>query len=178
MEIIDNFLSDEDADFIEGSLLSNSFPWYYNKELNIDAPFPWKERASLLNTEKTKENYLFQFVHPFYKDYTDCSEYINVIDPLIFKLGPTALVRIKANLNPITPEHYYYDQWHTDICDFKGQTAIYYVNTNNGFTLLEDGTKVNCVKNRLLIFDSTKLHTGISCTDQKYRCIINLNYYD
>ena len=35
---------------------------------------------------------------------------------------------------------------------------IYYINTNNGYTKLEDGTKVMSVANRLLLFDGSTSH--------------------
>ena len=57
-------------------------------------------------------------------------------------------------------------------------TAIYYVNTNNGYTLFKDGNlKVDSVGNRIVIFDSCKLHKAVSCTDEKRRVVINFNYF-
>ena len=56
-------------------------------------------------------------------------------------------------------------------------TAIYYLNTNNGFTKFENGDKVNSVANRMVIFDSNLKHTGTSCTDAHARMLINFNYY-
>ena len=56
-------------------------------------------------------------------------------------------------------------------------TAIYYLNTNNGFTKFENGDKVNSVANRIVIFDSNLKHTGTSCTDSYARLLINFNYF-
>ena len=55
--------------------------------------------------------------------------------------------------------------------------SIFYVNTNDGFTVFEDGTKVESVANRMLTFPTNMKHSGTACTDQKYRIIINFNYY-
>jgi hypothetical protein len=52
------------------------------------------------------------------------------------------------------------------------------VNTNNGYTKFEDGTKVECVANRLLTFPTNIKHCGASCTDEKTRVVINFNYLD
>ena len=57
------------------------------------------------------------------------------------------------------------------------KTSIFYVNTNNGYTLFEDGTKVESVANRMLTFPTNMKHTGTSCTDSQTRIVINFNYY-
>ena len=56
------------------------------------------------------------------------------------------------------------------------KTAIFYINTNNGYTLFKDGTKVDSVQNTMLIFDGSLDHCGVSCTDQKRRIVLNINY--
>ena len=56
-------------------------------------------------------------------------------------------------------------------------TSIFYINTNNGYTIFEDGTKVESVANRLLTFPTNMKHTGTSCTDEKTRIVINFNYF-
>ena len=61
---------------------------------------------------------------------------------------------------------------------YDGKTAIYYVNTNNGYTKFEDGTVVNSVENRCVVFDSSLRHTGTTCTDQKTRVVINFCYVE
>ena len=55
-------------------------------------------------------------------------------------------------------------------------TAVYYINTNNGWTEFENGDKVESVANRIVIFDSNTMHTGTTCTDEKVRVLINFNY--
>jgi hypothetical protein len=121
------------------------------------------------------ENY--QFTHTFYKDYTPVSGYMNVIAPLVLKINPLGLMRIKANLGPIRKDKVRFT-YHTDFNGFETgtKTAIYYVNTNNGTTVFKDGTEIQSVANRLLIFDQNIPHTGTTCSDEKFRCLINLNY--
>ena len=51
------------------------------------------------------------------------------------------------------------------------------VNTNDGYTLLKDGTKINSVANRLLIMDSDVQHAAVPSTDTERRVLINLNYH-
>jgi hypothetical protein len=57
-------------------------------------------------------------------------------------------------------------------------TAIYYLNGNNGYTEFEDGTKIETVSNRIVIFDGLKKHRGVSQTDTTFRYVINLNFIE
>jgi hypothetical protein len=161
VEIFDDFLPIEDFKVIESSILEDAyFPWYYNKLLD------------------EKDDYLhnFQFTHLFYTNYSPASNWYTLLFTLLKKINPSALIRIKANLIPLTNsiiEH----QFHSDIKFTKCKTAIFYLNTNNGYTAFKDGTKINSIKNRLVLFDSNLEHRGTTCTDQKYRCLINLNYF-
>ena len=41
------------------------------------------------------------------------------------------------------------------------KTSVMYLNTNNGYTLFEDGTKVDSVANRLVTFNNSTKHSGI-----------------
>jgi len=117
----------------------------------------------------------YQFYHMLFDDGKPKSESLMVIFPILDKLNSGRLIRVKANCNPRRTEHiqqgFHIDQ--TVECT----TAIYYVNTNNGYTQFEDGTKVKSVENRLVVFPSHIRHTGTTCTDQKRRVVINLNYY-
>jgi hypothetical protein len=56
------------------------------------------------------------------------------------------------------------------------QTAILYFNTTDGKTLFENGTEVDCVKNRLILFDGYDKHAGTMATDSNFRMVLNLNY--
>ena len=84
------------------------------------------------------------------------------------------LIRVKANLYLRTDEIEHHDT-HVDY-DFENNAAILYINTNNGLTVLEDGTEIESVANRLLFFDGSKPHHSTTCTDQKRRVNINVNY--
>ena len=91
-----------------------------------------------------------------------------------------SLIKIKSNLVTRTPtivEHGY----HIDLPDLKEyhntKTAILYMNTNNGYTKFEDGSIVESVENRLVVFDSRIKHSGTTCTDEKTRVVINFNFF-
>ena len=65
-----------------------------------------------------------------------------------------------------------------DILDeFDGlKTSIFYINSNDGYTEFEDGTKVESVANRLVTFPHHMKHRGTTCTNQPFRLVINFNY--
>jgi hypothetical protein len=50
------------------------------------------------------------------------------------------------------------------------------MNTNNGYTEFEDGTKVESVANRIVTFPSVTKHRAVSQTDEQRRVVINFNY--
>ena len=117
----------------------------------------------------------YQFYHMLFDDGKPKSESLMVVFPILDKLNSGRVIRVKANCNPRRTEHIQ-QGFHVDQI-VKCTTAIYYVNTNNGYTEFEDGTKVESVENRLVVFPSHIKHTGTTCTDQKRRVVINLNYY-
>ena len=160
MIFLDNFLEREDFLRINNTMLNPEFPWFYN-------PFVDDENEH-------GDNY--QFTHTFYKAPNgNNSEHIHILNPLFEKLKASLLVRVKANLNPraVNPQ---LGTFHRDV-KYDCHTAIYYVNSNNGYTEFEDGSIVESVENRIVIFRSDKLHTGRNCNDENARVIINLNYF-
>ena len=88
-------------------------------------------------------------------------------------MRPKRLERIKANSNPQTSSHFK-GGYHIDYSNIT--TSILYINTNNGWTQFKNGDKVNCIENRMVIFDSNLEHEGVSSTDQKRKVVINFNY--
>jgi hypothetical protein len=94
--------------------------------------------------------------------------------PLLNKINPKEILRVKANLGTRTSTHIE-GGMHTD-SKMKHTTAIFYLNTNNGYTKFEDGTIVESIENRLVVFNSDLLHSGFSQTDTNIRVVLNLNY--
>lgn len=159
-QVIDQFLCFEEALQIKDNLLSDNFPWYFSK-----------------HKVKNNQNDIFnhQFVHMFFYDYTQKSDFFFLLIPILKKLNAKSIVKIKANVTSCTDELVLFDN-HTDV-DFTCKTAVYYVNENNGYTQIRN-EKVLSVENRILIFDSHIPHFGTTCTDASVRCVINFNYFD
>lgn len=165
-KVFDNFLEEEVFDKIKNTFISPNFPWYFSDTID------YADESD--NIEK------FQFTHVLYNEYQPNSSYFSVLKPLIEKINPSSILRIKLNLLVKTEEikiNNYHADYDFDIRETKARTAVYYLNTNNGKTIFEDGTEVESIENRLLIFNPNLQHTGTSCTNQKSRVVINLNYY-
>ena len=174
MKIIDNFLDQENFDKLQNIIMGENFSWFYN---------------DIIDFEDDIDKY--QFIHLFYNNYVPTSNNIETINPLLVKIDPISLWRIKANLLTKTlniVENEFHVDMNIGYKDGVGvvtpeeklknfTTSIFYVNTNNGYTKFEDGTKVESIANRFVSFSANLRHTGTSCTDEKSRVIINFNYF-
>ena len=164
LEIIDNYLPSYYFERIKNTILEDSM-------------FSWKWQDGV--TSDHEPNY-FQFVHSFY-DYeyeNSKSYYLDILQIMESRLGVKHWRSIKANLNPRTIFKRFHG-WHADYPapQYKpGKTAILYLNTNNGCTRFKKGGKVKCVENRLAIFDAYSIHSGVTCTNQKRKVVVNFNY--
>ena len=175
MNVVDNFLDKSEYDalynHIIGSTVTQQFPWYFNSkkidDVNID--------------------YNFQFVHIVVeKGKIDSPVTFEVLKPLLNKLKPKGLIRIKLNLTTKTNKIIKYPlhrdinvKYEKDIGQLKKdnyKVAIFYMNDNNGYTYFENKKKVKSVANRLLKFDNIMKHSGTTCTDENQRVVININY--
>ena len=154
---IDNFLSEEDFIPLSDMLNSFYFPWYFNDQICYES------------------DGLSQFTHTFFEESTRSpnSDFYPLIECFLDKLEVKELIRIKANLN-VKTQVPIQTGYHIDYPDVT--TAVFYIDTNNGGTELNKTTFVESVANRIVIFDSNIQHTGVTCTDQKKRIVLNFNY--
>ena len=96
------------------------------------------------------------------------------IIPLLEKLETRCLIRVKANLYPNT-EILHEHPAHVDM-KFSHSAAILSLNTCDGYTKLKDGTKIDSVANRMLLFDAGEEHCSTTTTNVLARFNININY--
>lgn len=157
MKVVDNFLEYHHFLAIKHTLSSDTFPWFFN-DYKVDVG----------------DDY-FQFIHYLYKFNSPTSELFNMVIPLLEKLEVKSLIRIKCNLTTKTEKIIEYEM-HQDQ-NFDCKTSIFYVNTNNGYTKFESGEIINSVENRIVTFPTLTDHTGTSCSDEKIRLVININYF-
>ena len=166
MQVIDNFLPEYYFRQISNMILGPEFPWYFNDSAVVRG-----------------DDSGYQFVHTFYNVGRGgiISQSYPLFDIVQQKLGVKRLDRIKMNLNPKTVFHrksgFHTDQRQsTEPVPQHQKTAVFYLNTNNGWTEFKKGGKVKSVANRIVIFDSNLEHTGVTCTNEKRRVIVNFNY--
>ena len=161
-----NALSIEHFKRLQELIMGLNFPWYYNTNVVDDMHI-------LPDTEK----YQFQFTHVFQESNRIVTNESNweALIPVFALLDPITFIRVKANL--VTRQdklvtHGYHVDTITPCC----VTAILYINTNDGYTEFEDGTKIPSVENSMVIFPSYMMHSGSTCTDVKSRMAININF--
>tara|TARA_B100000131_G_scaffold276679_1_gene280022 strand:+ start:453 stop:953 length:501 start_codon:yes stop_codon:yes gene_type:complete len=162
MKVVDNFLPIEQFNKIQSTLLSNFFPWYWYD----DSTYEGDGDDQLVHNFITEGKIHSDFFHLF--NDSDCFKLLNV----------DMLYKHKANLNYKRKKHHI-GFYHTDFSDSNENiltTSIMYINTNNGYTMFQDGTKVKSIANRMVIFDCSTRHAAVTCTDEMRRVVVNFNF--
>ncbi|AHB80437.1 DNA endonuclease V [Synechococcus phage ACG-2014h] len=163
MKVIDNFLPYDQHKRYLDLLTDSEFPW------NLATVVPSNDLLC-----DSLQNY--QLNHTFYIDDVPYTPYFDHIIPLVVGLQPKSLMRVRANCNINTSsviEH----GMHQDY-EWEGvKAAVYYVNTNDGYTKFNSGKKVDSVANRMVIFNANEWHTGSTCTNALARYVINVNFF-
>ena len=167
VKVIDDFLSQEEFEEVRDLIVFNwDFDCYFQKEVNG------------AGTDCTKDFWNWYGTHMFYnKDSPadDCHILYDKFIPRFKEMGIfRSLMRIKGNFYPHTEtlrEH----APHIDY-EFSHTGALYSLNTCDGFTKLYDGTKIDSVANRILIFDASTIHNSSTTTNSAGRFNINFNF--
>jgi len=163
IEIIPDFLDQPDLKKIqELTLDTGNFPYFYQKTLVFDPKNPESEGEG------------FFFAHQLYVNDRANSDYFNEIClPLLSPLKFKKLIRAKINL--YTHMHKPLKSlFHTDQ-DTSHTVALYSVNTNNGYTVLQTGEKIPSIENQMVIFEGNRQHAAVTQTNTKLRVNININ---
>ena len=164
IKIEDNFLDTQVFKNIQELYFSNQIPWTYGEVV-----YDHELKSDVFKLDN------YQFSHLLYSYEQPSSNLFEQIVPVLNSIDLATICKVKVNMNTRTSkivEH----GFHTDV-PFKCKTSILYLNTNDGYTIFEDGTKIESVENRLVTFDSHVKHSGTSCTNQKVRLVLNMNYF-
>ena len=171
MKIIDNYLTHIEYEDLHKYIMSLKFPWYFCNEKVIGSDI----------------DYNYQFIHNVVQNgKIENKDTFQILKPLFKKLNPLNILRVKLNLTTKTHKIIKFPL-HRDINvkDEKNieqlkkdnfKIAIYYLNTNNGYTYFENEKKVKSEANRLVKFDNITYHSGTTNTDKNKRVLININY--
>ena len=190
-KIIDNFLNYSDFTELSKNILpksagmdnKNVFSWLYvDKQVKqVQGEKDEQERF-----KKVTDIEPLSPIHQWFFSNILCaggyqSQALQYLGPLLNKIEFLAPYMIQANLtvqqekrgrSPFHIDYFGEPLKHTSMI-----TSIFYVNTTNGPTILEDGTEIECRANRLVSYPYNTYHAGVLCTDQPYRIVINLNYF-
>lgn len=157
MQIIKNFLDKEVFKNIQNILIGNDFPWHYSDTVAYE-----------------NDDTDFMFFHILYLDDNQRSPYFGkILMPILGKLNFNYLLRAKANFYTQKEKHIK-TSFHTDSKE-KHQVALFSINSNNGYTLFDNGEKIVSKENQLIIFDGDLKHCSVAQTDEKTRINININ---
>lgn len=170
MKIFDNFLDEGAFEKLDLAIMGQRMTWHF-------APFTAGKYESNGGPDQ------FFFGHTIYQNHTWTSGLSKDLAPLIQKIGPMALHMVRANLMTKSNSHVE-SEFHSDLdlnsptLDKVAQwtTAIFYINDCDGYTKLETGEIIESRQNRLLTFPANIRHLGATCTNEKRRVLINLNY--
>ena len=132
IKVVDNILSPDEFKKLIDVLLGSEFPWYF------------------LPNKVSKGDGNFQMCHNFIISGKPVSQFLTILDPFIKKLNMKKVIRIKAN-KTFKKSTNVESEMHIDVTrkeDEKFKTAVFYCNSNNGFTLFKSGEKVTSKENR------------------------------
>ena len=193
-EIIDNFINVSDFEQLEDYIMPhghtkrpinaqvklNNVPWNFHLNESVEGE-ELEHLKEVTDIEKleTINDKLFQHMF-FWCNFQ--SGHIQVLTSLLGTIDPLAFYRIVANLTLQQKENRR-SLFHIDADKERKPkstmtTSIFYMNSTNGPTILEDGTEIECRANRLVTFPYETQHAAVLCTDQPYRIVINLNYFE
>jgi hypothetical protein len=160
-KVQDNFLPEEDFKAIQDLMMGDMFPWHYHKAVTY--------------LDEETDSRAFYFTHLFYSNPKITSDHIKLLNPLFEKMDVKAFIRIKGNMYP-NLSGYSPQEPHIDY-NYPHKGALFYINTNDECTILEDGTRIESIANRILFFDPSKMHDSTYPSNQKVRVNINMNYF-
>ena len=179
--IHDNYMPDEFCDNLIEQIMSlssseSNFPWYWVQVI------PQNVVVGGFTDQVCDYKRNWQFSHNFWQNFRQNSDFFDLVKPIIEKINPNRLERVKANIHP-WEETQVTHGFHTDVTSI-GFTSIYYINDNNGKTIFRtvdqngefEYVEVLSKKNRLITFDSRIMHSGTNQTDTPYRLVLNINY--
>jgi len=158
-KVIKNFL---DVDFLDE--INN---------LILDIDFPWRRKGYKFNEDATDSLY---FNHCFFNNMNATSSaYETIIIPILDKLKPKKLIRVKLNCYTKKEKHIQ-TAYHTDL-EYPHKVALFSLNTCNGYTYFKKSKKkVYSVENNCVLFNGLLEHCSANQTDENLRINININY--
>ena len=174
LTVIDNFLPEADFKRLSAIMNHTDFAWYRHTGIS-------DSDSTMSATQTSLDNYFFG--HIVFMDHRIMSNVFEeifkiIFDPLRDRFGNqfNLIHRMKFNLYPRTSEVQVHP-WHVDSSEIEGlMGCLFFMNTCDGYTGFSDGTEVDSVENRIVVFDSTQKHFSTSCSNAPVRTTFNVNF--
>ena len=158
-----NFLDKKDFDLFKKEIFSHNCGWFWREHQIVGPGYLKGDRGF--------------FGHNFYAENIPHSVYFQpFIIPILKKLECKMISDIRGNCI-VKDKVKHFSHFHCDR-NYDCITSIFYMNTNNGYTLLgeKEKIKIKSEENTMLIFNSQTKHCAVSQTDTERRIVINFNY--
>ena len=186
---------------IENFLDEKYFQHLYDMITQGNSQFTWLFQDQVAYKGDLNDD-AYYFVHPVYGDNNPQSPMHNGLEGVYERLGVKALIRSRILMYTNQGRQIVHSP-HTDFC-FSHKAALLYMNTNNGYTLMADeGVNIKAVqtldtvefktdnnedvfrdqnksmsiRNKCTIHDGSRPHCSSTCTDEKTRILIAINYF-
>jgi len=160
MQVIDNFLPEDDFLALQSAVLSEKMQWYFAPCVGIEG---------VNNSEGHYTHNIF--VDGVINDVVLFHFIINMLKP---KNIGEHIWRMRLISFSKTSEIIHHET-HQD-APLSHTGLLIYMNTNNGFTNHDSGEQIKSVENRALIHDPSKPHNSTTCTDAQRRVVLTINY--
>jgi len=175
IQIIDNYLPEEEFKRMQ-YWFCNECMWQFQPTVTYHQDIIDNVREQGLEEDADDD---YQFIcHHWTSNQGVIMPNFQEVAPIIKRLNPSALLRVKSNLTP-TRSRIIERPYHVDfeLPNAVQKTAIFNIITCDGYTRFEDGDNVPSVENRMIIFDGNMKHAGTTTTNEKARVVINVNYF-
>jgi hypothetical protein len=176
IKIIDNLIPKSYLKDLQSHFLDNKCEWYFNNNLTDDESHNSLGSIGFGMRLHWNGYFLSNFVGTVTRGLVFSAQ--ESVEEFIEQ--PQQIVRVRADMTMYNPTNHRHEL-HTDFSE-EHMTAIFYMNTSDGNTLLfdRDGKEliheVEPIENRLVIFDGLMQHTGHSPSKHKSRVLINMNF--
>lgn len=182
IKIIDQFLSHSYFRHLQNYFLTRECVWHMNDAMTGDDSFKilgsFGFDIPIYDMSSSKRQYGFE-----------SNDINSLVKALVFNSQDKVreinnsleeVIRVRADMTVYNPSKHRHEL-HTDYTH-DHTTAIFYMNTSDGNTLIYDKNgksllkEVEPIENRLIIFDGILQHTGHSPSGHKSRVILNMNF--
>jgi len=178
------------AKIFDNALDKNYFEYLNQKILHSGPKFQWMFNEKVATVEDDPNDEQFYFVQSFYGNNNIENPFYYELKPLFDFLDVKAMIRARAIMYTNQGKQIIHGS-HIDF-NFDHKAALLYMNTCNGFTLMcdddrdrdtdttaryEQGNKVMSVENRIAIHNGAVPHCSSTCTDDRKRIVLAINYF-